>query len=93
MPSDGVRVKGGHTITLTWSADTELECHILSASQYNQYVTFRESGKKSNTSSVQLKNGTITLNVTSDDTFYGVLINTATAGPSVQVHQATLTER
>jgi len=94
MPSDGVAMKAGRTLILTWSADTQLEGHILTASQYNQYLSFRESGKNSHSSSTQLTNGTITLYVTSDDTFYAVLINTASAGsPAVQVHQAMLTER
>jgi len=93
MPTDGVPVKAGHTLILSWSATGALECHILTASQYNQYVNFRQSGKQSGSSSLQLIKGTITLDVQNDDTYYAVLINTSTVGQSVEVYQATLTEQ
>ena len=93
IPSGGVPVKAGHALTLSWSADGALECRILTANQYSQYIAFKQSGKQSSGASSGASHGIIRENVQNDDTFYAILINNATAGPSVRLYQATLTEQ
>jgi len=93
LPSGGVSVKAGHSLTLRWTADGNLQCVILSSKEYEQYKSFRQSGKQSGTPSAEYSQGTVTKYVQTDDTFYAVLINNATTGTSVNLSQATLTEQ
>ena len=93
LPSGGVPVKAGHSLTLTWTANGNLQCVILSSKEYEQYKSFRQSGKQSGTGSAEYSQGTVTKYVQSDDTFYALLINNASAGTSVNVSQATLREQ
>jgi hypothetical protein len=78
---------------LTWTANGNLQCVIFSSKEYEQYKSFRQSGKQSGAGSAQYSQGTVTKYVQSDDTFYAVLINNAPAGTSVNVSQATLREQ
>ncbi len=93
LPSGGVPVKAGHSLTLTWTANGNLQCVILSSKEYEQYKNFRQSGKQSGTGSSEYSQGTVTKYVSSDDTFYAVIINNASAGTSVNLSQATLKEQ
>jgi hypothetical protein len=93
LPAGGIAVKAEHSLTLTWTADGNLQCVILSSKEYEQYKSFRQSGKESGTASAQYSQGTITKYVQSDDVFYGVLINNAAEGTSVHLSQATLKEQ
>jgi hypothetical protein len=93
ITSGGITVKADHTLTLSWSADGNLECHILTASEYTQYLAFKQSGKQSGIPSSQAARGTITESVRNDDTFHAILINGSISELSVKLYQATLTEQ
>jgi len=92
--SSGVNVQTGRTLSLSWSADGSLNCYIVTAHQYNNFV-------QSNRISIAYfqkgvgSQGSISYTVQNSDTYLAVLVNNADPlfGGSVEVYQATLTEQ
>ena len=90
MGSGGISIQGGTTLTLTWSADGNLDCFIFTENQYNNFKPMgllsgymqHEAGSK----------GTITVTLQNSDTYYVIVRNQATFG-LVKLYQATLTAR
>ena len=90
MGSGGITIQGGKTLTLTWSADGNLDCFIFTENQYNNFKPMgllsgymqHEAGSK----------GTITVTLQNSDTYYVIVRNQATFG-LVKLYQATLTAR
>ena len=91
--SSGVNVQAGRTLSLSWSADGSLNCYIVTANQYNNFV----NSNRINISYFQKgvgNQGSISYTVQNSDTYLAVLVNNADPlfGGSVEVYQATLTE-
>ena len=91
--SSGVNVQAGRTLSLSWSADGSLNCYIVTANQYNNFV----NSNRINISYFQkgvANQGSISYTVQNSDTYLAVLVNNADPlfGGSVEVYQATLTE-
>jgi len=92
--SSGVNVQAGRTLSLSWSADGSLNCYIVTANQYNNFVN-------SNRISISYfqkgvgNQGSISYTIQNSDTYMAVLVNNADPlfGGSVEVYQATLTEQ
>ena len=91
--SSGVNVQAGRTLSLSWSADGSLNCYIVTANQYTNFV----NSNRINISYFQKgvgNQGLISYTVQNSDTYLAVLVNNADPlfGGSVEVYQATLTE-
>jgi hypothetical protein len=92
FPLNGAYVEAGRTLSLSWQADGNLECFILTENQYNNF--------KSNLGIVSARmaygsgmNGAISAYIQNSDRYYAVIRNTFTLGPSVKLYQAVLTEQ
>jgi hypothetical protein len=93
FPAGGANVEAGHTLNLSWSANSNMDCYIFTQTQYNGFM---QSGTPNawvahGTNS----QGTISTNpLQNSDTYYAVLINATTDfGVEVKLFQATLTEQ
>lgn len=95
LPSNGVNVQAGKTLSLSWSADGDLKCYICTANQYNNFknsngvsINYFQKGEGSQ--------GSISYTVQNTDTYYAILYNDALGflgvGPTVNLYQAILTE-
>ena len=93
LPLKGADVEAGRTLSLTWSANTSMDCYIFTETQYNDFIqsgipkTWMAHGADSQ--------GTITTDVLQNSgKYFGVLINNTTSfGVQVKLNQATLTEQ
>ncbi len=90
LPSGGVAAKSGQSLTLSWSADGTVQGVILSSKEYDQYKSFKQSGK-TGAPPTEYKQGTVTKYVTTDDTYFGLIINNSSS--SVKLASATLKGR
>ena len=90
MGSGGISIQGGKTLTLTWSADGNLDCFIFTENQYNNFKPIGLlSGYLQHGAGSQ---GTITVTLQNSDTYYVIVRNQTTFG-LVKLYQATLTAR
>jgi 4-amino-4-deoxy-L-arabinose transferase-like glycosyltransferase len=91
FPLNGAYVSSGRTLSLSWSADDNVECFIFTENQYNNFsqphveVTYQAHGTGSS--------GTISTNVVNSDSYYAVIRIEQMGGPSFKLYQATLTAR
>jgi hypothetical protein len=91
FPLNGAYVLSGRTLSLSWSADENVECFIFTENQYSNFsqphveVTYQAHGTGSN--------GTISTNVMNSDSYYAVIRIAQALGPSFKLYQATLTAR
>jgi hypothetical protein len=91
FPTSGTYVKAGHTLSLSWAADGNLECFILTENQHNN---FKRLGIASAWMAYgQGTGGGINAYIQNDDTYYGIVRNTFTLGSSVKVYQAVLIQQ
>ena len=90
LPSNGVYLQAGQTLTLSWSADGNLTGYIFSSNQFNNWQSNRitptfEAGYSGSTYS-------FSYTVQNADTCYAVLYDSASVfGNSVRDYQFTLT--
>jgi hypothetical protein len=92
FPLEGANVETGRTLSLTWSANSNMDCYIFTNTQYDAFTqsgtpgTYIAHGTDSQ--------GTISTNTLQSGTYYAVLVNAATDfGVEVKLYQATLTEQ
>lgn len=92
VPLNGTYIQAGRTLILSWSADGNVEGFIFTGNQYNNFK--QQLGVASawiaHGSGV---NGAISAYIQDSDTYYAVVRNTFTLGPSVKLYQAVLTEQ
>ena len=95
LPTNGVYVQAGKTLTFSWSADGGLFGYVFTENQYNNWKQSLETvatyeGYQSGSQ------GSITVTIQNGDSYCAVLYNNALSilgsGPTVKVYQATLTE-
>lgn len=90
FPANGAYVQAGRTLSLSWSADSDVECFILTQNQYNN---FRPLGIVSaSMAHGQGPSGTVIAYVQNSDVFYAIVRNNDLT-TSVKLYQATLTEQ
>ena len=93
LPLKGADVAAGRTLSLTWSANSSMDCYILTETQYTDFV-------QSGTPATWMAHGTSSQGTIStgtlqnSDKYYGVLINnTNSFGVQVKLDKATMTEQ
>lgn len=91
FPANGAFVSSGKTLSLSWSADDNVECFIFTENQYNNFkqphvtVTYQSHGMGID--------GTINMNVMNSDSYYAVIRSAQVLGSSFKLYRATLTAR
>ena len=91
LPPKGAYVTKGHTLTLSWQAESKMESFILTENQFR--IAMSNNGYISNSiASGSGGSGSITATIPVSDIYYGVARN-AIAGNSVKLYQATLSEQ
>jgi hypothetical protein len=94
LQANGLYVQAGKTLTLSWSADGNLDGFIFTANQFSNWKNSAYSGNY--TSHGYGSQQTIQVTIQNSDTYYAVLLNNAFSvlgsGPTVEVYQATLIE-
>lgn len=91
--SFGGYVEAGNTLSLSWSADSSLDCFILTQNQLNN-VKNSLSGIISVWEAYGSgSSGTISAQIQNSDTYYAIVRNTSSLGPSVKLYHAELTEQ
>jgi hypothetical protein len=90
FPLNGAYVSSGKTLTLSWSADGNMDAFILTSNQYNNFKPF--SVASTWMTSGNGPNGTISVYIQNGDTYYAIVRNTFIGSP-VKLYQAVLTAR
>jgi hypothetical protein len=90
FPSMGLYVQAGRTLTLSVSADGELDCFIFTANQFSNWENSGYSGTYTKYGLFSI--GGIQVTVQNSDTYYAVLFNNAPVN-TVEVYKATLAEK
>lgn len=86
-PAIGVSVPSGHTLSLNWSADGNIDSFIFTETQYKNFQPMGLlSGYMAHGAGSQ---GNITASVQNGDTFYAVVRNQSALG-SIKLYQASL---
>ncbi len=91
LPSAGEYTQVGRTLTLSWSADGNLEGYIFTENQFNNFKPFGIPSAYE--AYFQGASGTISWHVQNSDTYYGVVTNRMVVASSVKLYQAKLTVR
>jgi hypothetical protein len=91
LPANGAYVQAGKTLTLSWSADGNLEGYIFTQTQFNNFKPLGiPSGYQAYSSG---SSQTIYATITNSDTYYGVVTNRVMFASPVKLYQATFTEQ
>ena len=91
LPSGGEYTQAGKTLTLSWSADGNLEGFIFTENQFND---FKPLGIPSAYEAYSKgASGTISWTIQNGDTYYGVVTNRVVVASSVKLYEAKLTMR
>lgn len=91
FPLNGAYVHAGRTLSLSWSADGNLESFVFTENQYSNFKRLLYASAWIAHGSGT--NGTVSAYIQNGDTYYAVVRNTFTLGPSVKLYQAVLTEQ
>jgi hypothetical protein len=91
LPSGGIYLQAGQTLTLSWSADGSLEGYIFTQNQFNNFKPYGAASAYEAYS--QGVSRTISWHVQNSDTYYGVVTNRLIPASSVKLYQAKLTLR
>ena len=91
LPLNGIYLEKDQTVTLSWSADDNLEGYIFTETQFNNFKPLGiPSGYEAYSTG---EDGTISAYIQHNDTYYGVVTNRVTLMPNVKLYEATLTLR
>jgi hypothetical protein len=98
IPTDGIRIKAGTTLILSWSADAVLDGYILTEMQFSSFKAILDYNKNASggmkpyiyTAHGQGTNGSTAAKIENTDTFYGVVFYNEIPALSSKIYQAVL---